>query len=91
MLQIKFVRLVECAKTGTIDVKNGNNLSVMQDRYNDLTIGSGRTSDMSGKLMDVRYDDCLGALPSRAAYSFAIRDACTCDRALERTKYEFVF
>ena len=65
-LQKLFVRLVERAEVGTVDIKDGNDLSVMQNRYYDLAIGSRGTGDMSGELMDVRYDNGLSPLPSRA-------------------------
>ena len=44
---------------------------------------------MSGEVMDIGHDDGFGALPSRAADTFTIRNARTRNRTLERSQDEF--
>lgn len=69
-LQIGLVRLVEGVEVLAVDVENGNDLSVMQNRHHNLAVGRGRTCDMSWEVIDVGYDDCFDALPCRAADTF---------------------
>ena len=85
LLQIVPICLVEGVEIGAVDVEDCHYSSVVQNRNNDFAVGGRGARYMSGKLMNVGHDDCLGALPSRATDTATKGDACAGNRTLEGT------
>ncbi len=83
LFEIGFVDLIEGGVLFAVDIEYGDYFPVLSDGYDDLALRSGRTGYVSGKLVDVRHDECFVLLPSRSADSLTERDTRAGNRALE--------
>ena len=74
------VSFIKCIQIYAVNIQNGNDLAIPENRDDDFAAGKTAAGNMSRELLYIGNDDAFLALPRRPAHSPAERNTAACDR-----------